>query len=57
MENFKIDRSKWPSILQSQVTSRVIKVFFKLTDEQARDYGGVKEAILNLFQLSPKHIE
>lgn len=57
MEHFKIDRSKWPSILQSQVTSRVIKVFFKLTDEQARDYGGVKEAILNLFQLSPKHIE
>lgn len=53
MENFQIDKSKWTSVLQSQVTERVIKVFVELTGEQARDYDSVKEAILNLFQLVP----
>lgn len=33
MENFQIDRSKWPSIFQSHVTGKVIKVFVELPVE------------------------
>lgn len=54
LETFEIDKSKWSSILQSQVTGKVIKVFVELPVEQAKDYDFVKESILNLFQLVPE---
>lgn len=46
-----VDRAMWGKLLVPQLTQQAMKVYLRLTPDQARDYDTAKQSILNYYKL------